>query len=386
MENISVAVVTDNENYGKALSAGLLNVDRSFIISLINKDEFMVKMKKCSSDGRGVYFTQSFDLILWDGEEAYSFYEGNIVFLTETPSVAVKDSGQMKFCIYKYCCAQQMVSEIFDIYGILTGRSPKTSHLENIQIYVFASWSGGSGCSTVAVETARELNRFYGRKVLYLSFEEIESTENFMRGYSGTFSLSKYLYHLLKKNGKAPFIESYIVKDEYGVEAFSPEKGRNPLKKLNGRELCTFLDAVISDGRYDTLVIDIGGSLSENDIMCLDMAEKICIVTLPENNKYREEKYVRYLLCKCGEHVMNKIVKVVNMAQRDIYGDIEDDLKSKKDGGDDFIEPSVYIEKSRHFIEENGIKKVLDEGGVGSSIGLIAELMTEPETAGNAYA
>ena len=83
---------------------------------------------------------------------------------------------------------------------------------------------------------------------------------------------------------------------------------------------------------------------------------------------------------------MNKIVKVVNMAQRDIYGDIEDDLKSKKDGGDDFIEPSVYIEKSRHFIEENGIKKVLDEGGFGSSIGLIAELMTEPETAGNAYA
>lgn len=82
MENISVAVVTDNENYGKALSAGLLNVDRSFIVSLINKDEFMIKMKKCSSDGRGVYFTQSFDLILWDGEEAYSFYEGNIVFLT----------------------------------------------------------------------------------------------------------------------------------------------------------------------------------------------------------------------------------------------------------------------------------------------------------------
>ncbi len=379
MENINLAVVTDDKNYGRVLSAGLLNVERSFTVNVMSKAGFAENIKKFSEDEKGIYFTQSFDVILWDGEEAYSFYGGSMVFMTEKPSMAVSDRERMKFCIYKYCCARQMVSELFDIYGALTGRVPRSSHCGDVQIFVFASWSGGSGCSTVAVETARELNRFYGRKVMYLSFEETESTENFMQEHSGAFSLSRYLYHLLKNGGKAPFIESYIVKDEYGVESFMPEKGRNPLKKLSVRELCTFLDAVISEGRYDTFVMDLGVGLSERDIMCFDIAEKICIVTVPENNRYREEKYVRYMICQCGETVMDKTVKVVNMAQRDIYGDIEEDLKNRKDGGEDFLEPSVYIEKSRHFTDDNGIKKILDEGGFGSSIGLIAELMTEPE-------
>lgn len=378
MENIDIVLVTDDREYARALGAALISMDRSMLVNAMSKNEFIEKSKESCEDMHKTYFSQSFDLILWDGKEAIHFYGGNIIFLTEKPSMAVKDINEKKFCIYKYSPAQQFISEIFDIYSELTGRNPQSYHIKDVRILVFASWSGGAGCSTVAVETARELNRFYGRKVLYLSLEEMQSSENFFGRYEGSSSLSKYLYHLLKKNGRIPFLESYIVKDEYGLETFCPSKGKNPLRQMNEKEFFTFINSVASSGGYDVIAIDIGNNLSNIDVICLDIAEKICMVTVSENNIYREEKYFRYLICSHGETVMDKIIKIANMVQRNIDEDIEKDLKNREEDDERFIPTSVYIDKSRYFVNGEGIRKVLDEGSFSKSIGLIAELMMEP--------
>ena len=92
MENISVAVVTDNENYGKALSAGLLNVDRSFIVSLINKDEFMIKMKKSAALILAGVLACSMPMPVMassDTEVVESLLDSGIDFLASDPGKAV---------------------------------------------------------------------------------------------------------------------------------------------------------------------------------------------------------------------------------------------------------------------------------------------------------
>ena len=46
MENIKIALITDNREYGRALGRGLLNVCRTFVIHLFDKDCFLSDVNK----------------------------------------------------------------------------------------------------------------------------------------------------------------------------------------------------------------------------------------------------------------------------------------------------------------------------------------------------
>ena len=121
MENLSLVIVTDDREYGRALGQALLQLCSGMMIRIFRKEEFFSQRHEHESSGEGVIFLSSADLILWDGPEAEVSYGGRIILLTEKPSMAVSDHLEKRFCIYKYSQAQSIAAALFDIYSDLTG-------------------------------------------------------------------------------------------------------------------------------------------------------------------------------------------------------------------------------------------------------------------------
>ncbi len=384
MENISLMIVTDDKAYGRALSKALIHLCVGMIIQMIGKSEFFSKMREYGNEKDEVSFLESVDLILWDGAEAESSYGGRIILLSEKPVMSVKDFNEGKFCIYKYSQAQCIAASLFEIYSFLIGRRMVNIQRQKVRILVFSSWMGGSGCTVTAMAAAQELCRFRGSRVLYLSFEEIESTGEFIESPIGVKGVGVYLYHLFKNSSSViksdgigdneyPVVEGYLVHDDFGVEAFAPTAGRNPLRDITDEELNVFMASLIDIGRYDFIIIDMGDNLSETDITCMEMCERICLVSKGQGNGARENQYLQHLIYRCGEDVIDKIIKVENL-KTEISN--TDKISGEKNC---MIDADICINRSSTFLQEGEIMRIFLDGKFGNSIKRLVEKLTEPE-------
>lgn len=369
MENIFLAIVTDDKEYGRALSLAMLSICRSFIIKIFTAEAFFCQ--KCQAD-----------VILWDGEEAKLSYGGRIVYLAEKSSDTVKNLPGKRFCLYKYSTAACMVASVFEIYEALTGRRAVNLRRQDVRLFAFASPLGGAGCTTIAMAVGQELCRFQGKHILYLSFEEIESTGDFISYDLGIKGAGVYLYHLLKpdrlkwcgqdsQQKKLPFLDGYMVRDDYGMEAFAPVQGRNPLRELNTDELHRFISSLIDSGRYDVILMDLGNWLSKVSLSCLEMAERICLVASRRDSGIREAQYISHMISYCGEDILGKFVKVFNLMPK---GGVRED-----DAGEGMIDAYMDINRCGIVAKEGKTKKILLEGAFGDDISNLAKMMTEPE-------
>ena len=198
-------------------------------------------------------------------------------------------------------------------------------------------------------------------------------------------NLGQYLYYLFKEksehtasvgegkwNYQVPYLESYLLRDEYDLEAFAPTKGRNPLCQLDGRELCTFIGSLMESGRYDMILAELGCSLSDGALACIEMAERFCMVHTGNISGVREAQYLQYLIGHCGEQVLEHFVKVENMMNH------EPPAKEESPG---FLETELYIKKGAKYLQEGDIRRILLEGDFGRSIHDLTKLMTEPKPA-----
>lgn len=319
MENLRIAIVSRDGAYSKALSLSLLNACRDFDIELFDSEEFVDMWSRYQ--GRGAFY-DTFDIVLWAGDEINESYGDNIVYLTDKPSLMNNDYILNKFCIYKYSSAHTIISSIFDIYSHLTGRASAFVRNDNVRLVGFSSCSGGTGCTTLALSVGRELIRFHGMKVLYLSMEDVESTGNAFNITPGTGSIGEFLYRLLSHNREKynlpesiPFLDGFLVKDLYGIEAFAPSKGKNPLRELNTDEIQKLVASLVDCGRYDCVIIDFSSCLTEAGLAAMDMTEKICLVTGSEETGNRELNYLNQISCCMGDSSMDKFLKVKNMCK-----------------------------------------------------------------------
>ncbi len=378
MENISLLIVTDDKEYGRALSRAILYLCSRVLIRLAGKEEFFEKVREAGEDA----VLDSADMILWDGKEAEHAYGGRIVLLSEKPSMAVRNFGEKKFCIYKYSQGQVIVAALMEIYGSLTEKRTVNIRCQQTSLLAFSSCSGGCGCTVLAMAVAQELCRFAGKRVLYISFEETESTGEFMISPPGIKGAGMYLYYLFKdqttafsidKSGEKelPDMEGYIVRDDFGLEAFAPTGGRNPLRELSAGEVEMFIASVVDSGRYDVVVMDLSNGMSEGEMACLDMAERICFISGPSTGRTREEQYLQHLICRCGEDVTDKMVKVENMVT-DAYAAGTDHREERPT----MIETSVCIARNGSFLQRGEVKRIFLDGSFGEGIKVLTEKMT----------
>ena len=110
--------------------------------------------------------------------------------------------------------------------------------------------------------------------------------------------MGRYLYHLFHKMAgedvisEMPFLDGYVIRDEFGLETFAPTRGRNPLRELDPEEFSLFLDSLMQSGRYDTILLDAGDSLSPLDLTCIELAEKVCLIASAQSSAFREAQYM----------------------------------------------------------------------------------------------
>lgn len=319
VENLRIAIVSRDEAYNRALSLSLLNACRDFDIEVFDSEGFVREWSEY--EGRGAYY-DTFDIVLWAGDEISESYGDNIVFLTDKTSLMRNDYKLNKFCIYKYSSAHTMLSAIFDIYSHLTGRSSVFVRNDNVRLVGFASCSGGTGCTTLALYVARELARFHGMRVLYLSLEDVESTGNFFNITPGTRSVGEFLYRLLNHNRERnnlpesiPFLDGFLVKDPYGIEAFAPSKGKNPLRELDTDDIQKLVASLVDCGRYDCVIMDFSSCLTEAGLAAMNLTEKMCLVEGPIDAKNRELNYLSQVICCNGDKSLDKYMKVKNMCK-----------------------------------------------------------------------
>ena len=317
MENIKIGIVSADQDYSKALGLSLMSVCDDFIIGYYDTRHFISEWNAYKGDDT---YNEQFDIILWDGKEVADTYCGNIILLAEKASLVKMDFDAKKFSLYKYCGAAAMTASIFEVYTCLTGRGTVFIRKDKVNLIAFGSWEGGAGCSTITLAVAQEMRRFRGSRVLVISLETVESTLKFFEYVPELKCIGEYLYRVLPEEtitGErvTPFIDSYIVRDLYGIEAFAPSKSKNPLVDLEKLEIQKFIASLIDSGRYDAILIDMGTCLTNAAMAAMEMAGKTCFVTRSFAMTKREEMYLSHVLFCMGDESFKKAVRLTYMCR-----------------------------------------------------------------------
>lgn len=324
MENISLAIVSDDRDYGRSLGFALLSVYEGFSVRVMGKEDYRVLAD-----------SENFGLVLWDGQEEEP-HTLNTVYLDERSGSGGENTGKA-FKLWRYAPARDTVPDILKIYGEITGKKDAATGRLETGLVCFSAWSGGVGCTALAAAVGRELSLVCGLKALYISFEPVESTAALMKYEGGGRGIGRYLYELSKK-GKAPPPEEYIIRDDFGMEAFIPSEGLNPVRYLNREETEIFLSAAQEAGHYDIIVADMGTCLSEACLWLMERAGKICFVSAEGRRSPKEKGYIKNLRLSRGEDIEKKAVFVLNMAEKG--GQEEGFLRVRKKEGADWRGPS----------------------------------------------
>lgn len=336
MENIKLALITKDQEYGRALGLALVEVYKNFTVTLYQSAPLHNELDRV-------------DLILSDQEEQDTIRR-NWIQLVEKASQADKNYEDKEFRLYKYSNVRQLAGELLFIYTILTGRKAAPMRNTNAKVIVFGSAEGGSGCTSAAIAFARELRRFHGKKVIYISLEEIESTLEYMKPFHNGNSISDYLYYLFNSNDSQhfPFLESFLVVDDYGIDAFMPSPGRNVLKTLTSEEMQYFISAVLDTGNYDAIIIDASDNLDKAALTCYEMANNVCFVVKDGACTYKEERFLEYISFLKGTEILDRIGKIINFASE----------KKENDEGGLLRVVSTLPNEPGSFVLQNGVKAV----------------------------
>ena len=311
MENITIAVVSADEDYNRVFCLSLLDACRQINVTAFTTREFVLQWAEYK--GQGTFYDR-FDLILWAGDEIRDSYGGNIVYLTDRTSLVNTDHDKSRYALYKYSRADAIVAAVFDIYSHLTGRQAMIVKSNTVRLFAFASYCGGAGCTTVTRAVCQELARFRSKKVLYLSMEDVESSADYLAAETGNppwgiQSEGEFLYRLLSKN-TLPFLQPYMVRDAFGVCSFSPPAGKNPLRDLSGEDAQRLLAFLVESAEFDVIAADLSTSLSEGALTFIEAAERVCVIRRTNELRMREKNYLNQLERSCGEAISNKIIKV----------------------------------------------------------------------------
>ena len=313
MENLRIAVVSPDEAYNRAFCMSLLHSCRQIDATAFTSKQFIRQW--ADYKGRGAFY-DNYDLILWAGDEIRDHYGDNIVYLTDRLSLAGMDYTSSMFSIYKYSPTGTVLASLFDIYSHLTGRGFSLVKRDGVRLFAFASYCGGSGCTTIARSVAQELSRFHGRKVLCICLEDVESAAEFVSVPEGIRSEGEFLYRLLGK-GNLPFFDPYLVKDDFGVCSFVPPEGRNPLCELPAEDMRKLISAIMDSGVFDTVVADLSTGLTDAACAIMEAAERVCVTAKTEDTCAREKHYMNQLEADCGEDIKGKVIRAVNIIPKD---------------------------------------------------------------------
>ncbi|MDD2190491.1 MAG: hypothetical protein PHV71_07510 [Eubacteriales bacterium] len=364
-----------DKGYGNALTAAISDLHNDFEVTVIDINKY------CTAEEEYKAYLNIFDLILIGGYspgqlKGLNLDKNKLVLLAEDPveSLVSQSMNEKKECwyLYKYLRISELAADLNFISTMLTG---KKSYIRNNiipNIIGFYSAGGGAGKTISAIATARELSRYHDMRVLYLSFEEINATELFIKFNPMNRSIGDYLYYLFEKqdNNLCSRLEAFTSIDEYRVETLYTSSGLNDLRFLECEELSCFLKTISDSSRYDYLIFDLDSDLSQKTLFILEQCSKIILVEDESPvSHYKNQKFITYIekfsLIRSFEEM---IIVVKKRSEYDTETDYQEDKSSSKfkriyieDDGNSISHVENHIEININNAFGVGIKKIADE-------------------------
>ncbi|WP_312650389.1 DEAD/DEAH box helicase family protein [Aminipila sp.] len=313
MEIITIILVTDDFEYAKAMSTCVSEENKAIVFTIITSEEFENYDK-----------TNEFNLILID--YLISNNEDNYINLIEKKTEI--EQIKLKQTLYRYDTAENFSKRLTLLYCMKTGSKFISPMEKNCKTILFCSAAGGTGKTSIAIALAQELTRFHGKNVLYINYEELESTNRYFKMQEDK-TVSNYLYYIETNKDFSGLIDNFIVSDEYGIKTFSAGKGRNQLKLLNIEELCKFIEQIQAVGEFDYILIDGDHSLNEEMLWLISICNKICKVEKWSSIgcNIKEDNFNNYLEHVFGKQIYDKITNVANCYIQQEDSCLEEDTK-----------------------------------------------------------
>lgn len=320
MKTINICLVTEDTDYAIALAKSLQHHSKYFSIQIKDTQQEV----------------QEYDLMVTDDLNAQS---ERTVYLTEDPTSERSDGEAGSYIIYKYRDVAHISNLLRLAHSVHTKSEMYSDETQQVNIISCCNSCGGSGCTSVALGISQELTRFHGKKVLYLSMEEFDSTAKYFPVSTfQTNNITKLLYLILNNSNRTCIPEAYMVKDEYGVFTFIPAKGRNPLRELSGDEFIKFINFINKDKFFTDLILDCGNGLDATIISAFRVSDLICHV-IGKNPDFN--RCTNYLLTITNRIAATDSIQLLNVHNK--YVEPEEDEETK----------DSETEKLRILIEED---------------------------------
>lgn len=338
MEKITITIFTMDLEYGNALGKAISNLHKYCLVTV-------KKLAESEENKQG-------DFVLLHGNG-----KSHRVYLSEEPVPHEEDFTVAQ--VYKYKKVSEILKDFLYTFAMNTGASWLYLESQKAELIGFYSATGGVGKTAISIGTARQLSKYEGMKLLYLSLEEMESTETYFHHtcQSTERNMGTYIYHLFhsEKKNMASFVESFMNSDDYGVEFFNPCKHRNEMKTLNCEELSQLLREILKWKAYDYIFLDLQNDLAEETQYLLRSCERIVIVEEDTLfSKMKTEKLLKYFQGTEGESDVTKFIRVKNKVEETTVAQtIEGILDPAEENEEKKI--IIYRDDSSFLKQENGI-------------------------------
>lgn len=299
MEIITILFVTNDINYAKAFTTCVTEENNSIIFSIISSEEFQI----CEN-------LNEFDLVIID----YMILNNDkkYIEIVDKPEGILETKNEHNI-IYRYDTVENISKQLVFIYCKKTGSKYIRPIKKHSKIVLFCSANGGTGKTSIALGLAQELVRFHGKSVLYINFEEFETTDRYFKR-DGKKTIANYLYYMETNKELSGIIDNFTITDDYGIRTFSASKGRNQLKLLNIEEIAKFLELVQSIEKFDYILIDGDNSLKEENIWLFSICDKICEI-YKWNDDIKQINFNNSLEYFLGKQIFKKIIHVINYVE-----------------------------------------------------------------------
>lgn len=359
MYTIRLLILLEDMDYAMALGKAIALKKLSYSVTVSSFDELLLAEAFLKMENN------QYDILLLDGEP------GDMTDCGSTPLYIkalylTEDIGRKnkKGYIYKYGGLENICSEIQNTYRELSGKNPSFFYDNNVKFIGFTSNAGGVGTSSLAIATGREFSSLMSRDILYLSFEDIDSTALYIPSDGGKSTINEYLYYFFTKEKDVLNTEGYVVKDNYGLWSFRPSKGPNQLPGLDPDQLLRFLQSISSNNKYSYVFLDFHGQANAYTELLMQCCQLVLLIDDGRPlSRWKNRKLLENISHERKDDIQNKTVAITNKWQNsaDEYGTSDDNKLFIEYDDESFIREDGFIDINLHRRFGIGIRRIADE-------------------------
>lgn len=289
MEMIRVGIWLDDTHFAHALSMGLARACRKMTFTLMN----------------GLEAGEGCDLILTSEE----LDDPRVVVMVRDEE-RVNIYGSPPYRVYRYKESHHLINDLLFVYFKITGKNLEFIGDTQCKVLIFASVSGGNGCTATALTVGQMLYKLYGCKCLYLNLCPIDDSKKYLPA-GGSSSLLNLLYYL---DVEKDFPLGTFITQSNSIDYIHTNMVNSYFDELNLTLLNRLLKKVDEVGTYPFLLIDVSNHLSRNNKQLLAQASRI--ILLYQGQEFVPETYFSAMTEEIEKIAQGtEIIKVKNFAE-----------------------------------------------------------------------